>query len=156
MFYFVHLLIVLSSFFLKYIVSAHSYSQQQHFHSDPTIDLSTEPWFSKYGAQEDLDFSGHLSFSHLAAAKCLENNSTLFDIAILGFPFDNTVTYRPGARFGPFSIRSGSRRQQTHWWDLTWGNSPSGWGAGMVDCGDVSDHARYLGCFCSGNPRLAA
>ncbi len=31
------------------------------------------------------------------------------DIAIVGIPFDSGVTFRPGARFGPESIRSSSR-----------------------------------------------
>lgn len=31
------------------------------------------------------------------------------DVAILGVPFDSGVTYRPGARFGPSGIRSGSK-----------------------------------------------
>lgn len=31
------------------------------------------------------------------------------DIAVVGVPFDNGVTYRPGARFGPRAIRDGSR-----------------------------------------------
>ena len=31
------------------------------------------------------------------------------DVAILGIPFDSGVTYRPGARFGPQGIRSGTR-----------------------------------------------
>ena len=31
------------------------------------------------------------------------------DVAIVGVPFDSGVTYRPGARFGPAAIRTGSR-----------------------------------------------
>src|SRR6266850_5468784 len=31
------------------------------------------------------------------------------EVAILGIPFDSGVVYRPGARFGPSAIRSGSR-----------------------------------------------
>jgi agmatinase len=31
------------------------------------------------------------------------------DVAVLGIPFDSGVTYRPGARFGPQAVRSGSR-----------------------------------------------
>lgn len=31
------------------------------------------------------------------------------DVAILGVPFDSTVSYRPGARFGPDHIRNSSR-----------------------------------------------
>jgi guanidinobutyrase / D-arginase len=31
------------------------------------------------------------------------------DVAIWGVPFDSGVTYRPGARFGPLAVRTGSR-----------------------------------------------
>lgn len=52
-------------------------------------------WAEKYGSQYDSTFSGPLSFSHLPYARCLETNDN-FDIAVLGFPFDTGVTYRPG------------------------------------------------------------
>lgn len=32
-----------------------------------------------------------------------------FQVAVVGVPFDSTVTYRPGARFGPSHIRQSSR-----------------------------------------------
>src|SRR4051812_45004363 len=32
-----------------------------------------------------------------------------FDVAVLGAPFDGGVSYRPGARFGPSAIRQASR-----------------------------------------------
>jgi len=53
-------------------------------------------WTEKYGSQYDLLFSGPLSFSHLPYAKCLEKEESVFDVAILGIPFDTSVTYRPG------------------------------------------------------------
>ena len=53
-------------------------------------------WTEKYGSQYDLLFSGPLSFSHLPYAKCLEQEESVFDVAILGIPFDTSVTYRPG------------------------------------------------------------
>lgn len=34
---------------------------------------------------------------------------TAADVAVLGVPFDSTVSYRPGARFGPAHIRDSSR-----------------------------------------------
>jgi agmatinase len=34
------------------------------------------------------------------------------DIAILGFPYDTSTSYRPGARFGPRGIRAGSAREK--------------------------------------------
>ncbi len=36
------------------------------------------------------------------------------DIAILGIPFDSGTSYRPGARFGPQSIRQASRHLRTN------------------------------------------
>src|SRR5262249_12496489 len=32
-----------------------------------------------------------------------------YDVAILGAPFDNGTSYRPGARFGPMAVRQASR-----------------------------------------------
>jgi agmatinase len=37
------------------------------------------------------------------------NENEFCDIAVVGIPFDSGVTFRPGARFGPESIRSASR-----------------------------------------------
>src|SRR6201993_2778140 len=31
------------------------------------------------------------------------------DVAVVGVPFDSGVSYRPGARFGPGSVRAGSK-----------------------------------------------
>lgn len=60
-----------------------------------------EPWATKYGPQIDLPFTGPITYSHLEQQRCLDNTSYLFDIAILGLPFDTAVSFRPGARFGP-------------------------------------------------------
>ncbi|KAJ7581066.1 Arginase/deacetylase [Mycena floridula] len=116
--------------------------------SDASIDVGEEPWTSKYGAQNDLSYTGILSFSHFPYARCLEDASKPFDIAILGLPFDTTTSYRPGARFGPFGIRSGSRRQSARGYTLTWGASPYELGSSLLDCGDVPvspyDNARAI------------
>ncbi|KAJ7072691.1 hypothetical protein C8F01DRAFT_258062 [Mycena amicta] len=98
-------------------------------------DVGSEQWFLKYGDQHDLGYTGPLSFMHLPYAKCLEDASQPFDIAILGFPFDTTTSYRPGARLGPRSIRMarGGGRGYT----LAWGAGPYDFGARLMDCGDV-------------------
>ncbi|KAH9964187.1 Arginase/deacetylase [Russula dissimulans] len=101
-------------------------------HRDPS-----ETWSEKYGAQPDLVFSGPLAFSHLPYFRCLEDDTLSFDIALLGMPFDTTVTYRPGARFGPTGIRIGSRRIGWRAWSLSWGLDPYQQGLGIIDCGDV-------------------
>ncbi|KAL4070739.1 arginase deacetylase [Scleroderma citrinum] len=95
-----------------------------------------ETWLSKYGEQVDQPFSGPLAFSHLNYTRCLEDESVGFDIAILGMPFDTGTTYRPGARFGPYAIRSGSRRQFRAY-TLAWGRNPYEQGSEIIDCGDV-------------------
>lgn len=41
-------------------------------------------------------FSGIGSFAHLKHVKCLTDPTHLFDIAIIGAPFDTAVSYRPG------------------------------------------------------------
>ncbi|KIY73537.1 Arginase/deacetylase [Cylindrobasidium torrendii FP15055 ss-10] len=95
-------------------------------------------WLEKYGAQIDQPFSGPLSFSHLPYSRCLENPDEAFDIAILGMPFDTGVTYRNGARFGPYAIRSGSRRQrESRGYTMAWGTNPYEHGLKIIDCGDV-------------------
>jgi agmatinase len=99
-----------------------------------------EFWAAKYGTQDDLSFSGPLSYSHLRQIRCLEDASELFDIAILGMPFDTAVSYRPGARFGPYAIRSGSRRQRAvRGYTMSWGMNPYTQEQTILDCGDVSD-----------------
>jgi len=105
--------------------------------SDVPPSQHSETWSEKYGAQPDLVFSGPLAFSHLPYFRCLENDTLSFDIALLGMPFDTTVTYRPGARFGPTGIRIGSRRIGWRGWSLSWGLDPYQQGLEIVDCGDV-------------------
>ncbi|KZT02498.1 Arginase/deacetylase [Laetiporus sulphureus 93-53] len=97
-----------------------------------------DAWLKKYGKQIDQGFSGPLAFAHLPYSRCLEDTATEFDIALLGMPFDTAVTYRPGARFGPYAIRSGSRRQrETRGYTLAWRVNPYELGSKIIDCGDV-------------------
>jgi len=117
-------------------------SQQNHMQNGGSMsDIDdNELWTKKYGKQIDQTFSGPLSFSHLYYTRCLDdvNHASPFDIAILGMPFDTAVTYRPGARFGPFAIRSGSRRQrELRGYSLSWDMDPFALGTRIIDCGDV-------------------
>lgn len=41
-------------------------------------------------------FTGISTFAHLKHVRCLTTPSELFDIAIIGAPFDTAVSYRPG------------------------------------------------------------
>ena len=117
------------------VVNAH----QTVLNDELADNLDGEEWLKKYGKQIDQVFSGPLSFAHLTYTRCLEDTQTKFDIAILGMPFDTAVTYRPGARFGPFAIRSGARRQrEPRGYTLSWGLDPYFSGIRVIDCGDVS------------------
>ncbi|KAF5332935.1 hypothetical protein D9758_015964 [Tetrapyrgos nigripes] len=144
----IFIMILLTAVFLALSTSAHLH-HNRHDHVQ-TPDISSEPWTSKYGPQMDLGYTGPLSFAHLPYLKCLEDSSKAFDIAILGFPFDTTTTFRPGARFGPYAIRVGSKRMAPEWWwDMGWQGSPdSVHGAGLLDCGDAPitpmDNAKAL------------
>jgi agmatinase len=109
---------------------------QQSMQDEATSPPSAEHWLHKYGPQIDQPFSGPLSFSHLPYSRCLEDAGRPLDIAVLGLPFDTAVTYRPGARFGPYAIRSGSRRQRPiRGWTLAWGTNPYELGSDVIDCG---------------------
>jgi agmatinase len=50
-------------------------------------------------------FAGSASFARLPEIDKVRD----YDIAILGAPFDNGTSYRPGARFGPMAVRHASR-----------------------------------------------
>ncbi|KAM5531716.1 hypothetical protein V8D89_014636 [Ganoderma adspersum] len=98
----------------------------------------SQTWLEKYGKQVDQVFSGPLSFSHLPYSRCLEDESAQFDVALIGMPFDTAVSYRPGARFGPYAIRSGSRRQRNgRGYTLSWKVDPYVLGPSIMDCGDI-------------------
>ncbi|CAN8096433.1 unnamed protein product [Discula destructiva] len=83
-------------------------------------------------------YAGIGSFAHLKYAKCLTTPSELFDIAIIGAPFDTAVSYRPGARFGPRAIRQASSRQTTFRGFNPRANiNPYQNWATILDCGDI-------------------
>jgi agmatinase len=77
----------------------------------------------KYG-QVNLPFTGIASFCKFPIHADLETLSA--DVAIFGVPWDEGVGYRPGARFGPRSIREYSTRFAFHergtkkrgYWDI--------------------------------------
>lgn len=102
-------------------------------------------------------FGGILTYAHFNHFNCFisddfDKHSTTdqqttknIDIAIVGAPFDTGTSYRPGARFGPESIRSNSRRLRSAWkstkkrfnypvdpYDETTHNYS------IIDCGDVA------------------
>ncbi|KAG7100741.1 Guanidinobutyrase like protein [Verticillium longisporum] len=86
----------------------------------------------------EWSFTGIGSFAHLKYTKCLTTPSELYDIAIIGVPFDTAVSYRSGARFGPRAIRQASARQTSfRGYNPRAGINPYQSWATVVDCGDV-------------------
>jgi len=89
----------------------------------------------------EITYSGLNTFAGVAHAQCFrpshdEKDATRYDIAVLGAPLDTTVTGRPGARYGPSSIRTGSSRKA--WgFDFYTGRNPLKSWAKIVDCGDA-------------------
>lgn len=145
--------LVAVAIFSSNLPSAHSH-REGHHHDHVQVPLEdfaqpsstgSQTWLEKYGKQVDQVFSGPLSFSHLPYSRCLEDESALFDVALIGMPFDTAVSYRPGARFGPYAIRSGSRRQRDgRGYTLSWKVDPYVLGPSIMDCGDVSQSAMGL------------
>jgi agmatinase len=104
---------------------------------------ATNPNPNKLSAEElwsqDWPFAGIQTFAHLPHTKCLTNPSTDFDIGIIGVPFDTTVSFRPGARFGPAAIRAASQRQTSlRGYNFRSGLNPYLNWANVLDCGDMS------------------
>ena len=56
-------------------------------------------------------FAGPSTFARLPELRDVE----CCDVAIVGIPFDAGTSYRPGARFGPQSIRQASRHLRTNY-----------------------------------------
>ncbi|KAH7063477.1 arginase family protein [Macrophomina phaseolina] len=85
-------------------------------------------------------FAGLTTFANLPYVHCLAAEGAeveRFDIAFLGAPFDTGVTARPGARYGPGGIRSGSKRMEPETWNIYTGESAYQSWAKIVDCGDA-------------------
>lgn len=89
------------------------------------------------GLAYENPFAGAVSFLRRAYAKDVSGA----DLAVSGIPFDQAVTHRPGARFGPRAIREASTMMA--------GDAPYGWGYSplevlkVVDAGDMAfDYAR--------------
>ncbi|KAJ9134489.1 Guanidinobutyrase [Pleurostoma richardsiae] len=96
------------------------------------LDALEQKWGHEWG------FNGIGSFAHLKHVKCLTTPSELFDIAIIGAPFDTAVSYRPGARFGPRAIRHASSRQTSFRGFNPRANiNPYQNWAKIIDCGDI-------------------
>ncbi|KAK6202249.1 arginase family-domain-containing protein [Scheffersomyces amazonensis] len=83
-------------------------------------------------------FQGINTFAHLEHHECLIDNEKTFDVALIGVPFDTATSYRPGARFGPRSIRAASQRQTSlRGYNQRANFNPYTSWAQVVDCGDI-------------------
>ncbi|SJX61957.1 uncharacterized protein SRS1_21025 [Sporisorium reilianum f. sp. reilianum] len=103
----------------------------------PSNDIP-DPWTTKYAGVGVPAYSGVTTYAHLPTAKCLNDPNQLFDVAVLGIPYDLTVTYRPGARFGTNAIRQASRRQRAgRTFSLYHGQDPYNTGLKFLDCDDI-------------------
>ncbi|KAF2486858.1 arginase family-domain-containing protein [Neohortaea acidophila] len=113
----------------------------------PSISGMQEPLLTdRILSTSDLDISspvyaGLTTYANLPYVHCLADAATeveKYDIAILGAPFDTSVTARPGARFGPGGIRQGSRRMAP-WggFSVYTGKNVFQQGYKVVDCGDA-------------------
>ena len=80
-----------------------------------------------FGTIAEPVYSGVLSFMRRKYTKQL----TGVDVAVVGVPFDLSVTNRPGARFGPRAVREASAQ-------LAWGKA-WGWGEDPFDSLNVVD-----------------
>ncbi|ORY88892.1 arginase family-domain-containing protein [Leucosporidium creatinivorum] len=104
-----------------------------------------DAWSATYSSEgtkpaTPIMYGGFNSFAHLPHYHdgCLGNSSLTFDLAVLGAPFDTLVSFRPGARFGPYAIRSGSRRQRPQrGYHPELRINPYEAGIKWLDCGDV-------------------
>ncbi|GAP85370.2 putative arginase family protein [Rosellinia necatrix] len=85
--------------------------------------------------------SGLTTYANIPYVSCFTDDApegTKYDIAILGAPFDTSVTGRPGTRYGPRGIRTGSQRQRGDFgWSAYTGRNPLRSWATVMDCGDV-------------------
>ncbi|MHB8730794.1 MAG: agmatinase [bacterium] len=90
----------------------------------------------------NLAFTGIASFAK--APICTDIGRLQADVAVLGIPWDEGVSYRPGARFGPRAIREASTRfafgergapAQGYFDIATESRRLSG--VSLADCGDV-------------------
>ena len=96
--------------------------------------------FTREGRQ-GLSFENAFGGATSAFRRRYAKDLSGFDLAITGVPFDQAVTHRPGARFGPRAIREASALQPF--------DPPYGWGYSpletfaIADYGDVGfDYAR--------------
>ncbi|QSS64025.1 agmatine ureohydrolase [Histoplasma capsulatum] len=66
---------------------------------DAASKLDKHPWRVSPKHLHQWSFSGVSTFAHLKHVKCLLEPDEHYDVAVLGVPFDTSVSFRPGARY---------------------------------------------------------
>ncbi|KAL6452853.1 SPAC11D3.09 putative agmatinase 1 [Candida maltosa Xu316] len=139
---------------LVYLATIGAVSSQAIFQKPPILSMRSKLTLPDKDDTSDIAvdqgmFGGILTYAHFNHFNCFvaDNHDEPIDIAIVGAPFDTGTSYRPGARFGPESIRSTSRRLGSAWksknnkkrpnypvdpYDETTHNYT------IIDCGDVA------------------
>src|SRR3989338_11502792 len=87
---------------------------------------------SIFGVESEMTYGGALSFLRRKYSRDL--SAPGLDLVVSGVPFDNAVTYRPGARLGPRGIRAASV-QPAELKPFPWGVDPFD-DFGVIDFGD--------------------
>ncbi|POS75269.1 proclavaminate amidinohydrolase [Diaporthe helianthi] len=98
---------------------------------DDDIDIVTGSQF------HGLTTYGNLPYVNAFSDDEAQHQGSKYDIAILGAPFDTGTTGRPGARFGPQGIRTGSQRMSPQGTSIYTGGTPLASWARIVDTGDA-------------------
>ena len=82
-----------------------AFTEQRPFWIEDETQSNSPDLQSMFGGHQDDEFmtafAGITTFAHLPFINCLhptypEESKEKFDIAIIGAPFDTSVTYRPG------------------------------------------------------------
>lgn len=128
---------------LSSLLSVYGHSHGQAEQDQPA--LSSIPVGPNYDfpledLDKDLPFSQPVTFAHLPWQRCFSPaHASPLDIAIVGFPYDTSTSYRPGARFGPRGIRAASSREKKgRSYNTVWDVDPlTAGGLHIVDCGDI-------------------
>jgi hypothetical protein len=78
----------------------------EYYHQYPLLGTDDAPVSSSYRSP----FPTFANIQHIDCYSAVDMDIKRYDIAIIGAPFDTGTIGRPGARFGPYAIRRGSRR----------------------------------------------
>ncbi|CAO3686415.1 unnamed protein product [Umbelopsis vinacea] len=133
------LLAATSQLVFGYPASAISFGDHELRPQKPILKTEPVPTHGDGEVTADAVFSGIGTFAHLPYSQCWAKDSSDFDIAFIGAPFDTGTSYRPGARFGPAGIRDGSRRLNLYGgYNVPMDVNPFSDWAKVVDCGDIA------------------